>query len=139
LCSIRIVRKVPDLAENFMGSAASLLKEKHHGVLLSAVQLCTELCKASIEALEYLRKVPCCFMNHCGKPLASFLKTIHLVMHGRNIAMILSLLFCITTFVLYVVFIMKQKISCVLVFNNIHKQFLLEYTCKNIANIYIYL
>jgi hypothetical protein len=68
-----------------MGSAASLLKEKHHGVLLSAVQLCTELCKASIEALEYLRKVQCCFMNHSGKPLASFLKTIHLVMHGRNI------------------------------------------------------
>ncbi|TVU12390.1 hypothetical protein EJB05_46031 [Eragrostis curvula] len=56
LCSIRIVRKVPDLAENFMGSAASLLKEKHHGVLISAVQLCTELCKASNDALEYLRK-----------------------------------------------------------------------------------
>ncbi|WVZ82355.1 hypothetical protein U9M48_029623 [Paspalum notatum var. saurae] len=56
LCSIRIVRKVPDLAENFMSAAASLLKEKHHGVLISAVQLCTELCKASDEALEYLRK-----------------------------------------------------------------------------------
>uniref|UniRef100_A0A0E0PU03 AP-1 complex subunit gamma n=1 Tax=Oryza rufipogon TaxID=4529 RepID=A0A0E0PU03_ORYRU len=56
LCSIRIVRKVPDLAENFMGSAVSLLKEKHHGVLISAVQLCAELCKASKEALEYLRK-----------------------------------------------------------------------------------
>nr|CAB3469730.1 unnamed protein product [Digitaria exilis] len=57
LCSIRIVRKVPDLAENFMGAAVSLMKEKHHGVLISAVQLCTELCKASTEALEYLRKV----------------------------------------------------------------------------------
>ncbi|XP_066332823.1 AP-1 complex subunit gamma-2-like isoform X3 [Miscanthus floridulus] len=56
LCSIRIVRKVPDLAENFMGLAASLLKEKHHGVLISAIQLCTELCKASRDALEYLRK-----------------------------------------------------------------------------------
>ncbi|KAF8733084.1 hypothetical protein HU200_015448 [Digitaria exilis] len=56
LCSIRIVRKVPDLAENFMGAAVSLMKEKHHGVLISAVQLCTELCKASTEALEYLRK-----------------------------------------------------------------------------------
>ncbi|KAM0851907.1 hypothetical protein ACQ4PT_052117 [Festuca glaucescens] len=56
LCSVRIVRKVPDLAENFMGLAASLLKEKHHGVLISAVQLCTELCKASKDALEYLRK-----------------------------------------------------------------------------------
>jgi hypothetical protein len=42
-----------------MGSAVSLLKEKHHGVLISAVQLCAELCKASKEALEYLRKVRC--------------------------------------------------------------------------------
>ncbi|KAL5212792.1 hypothetical protein ABZP36_023639 [Zizania latifolia] len=56
LCSIRIVRKVPDLAENFMGPASSLLKEKHHGILISAVQLCTELCKASKDALEYMRK-----------------------------------------------------------------------------------
>ncbi|KAF0933493.1 hypothetical protein E2562_018579 [Oryza meyeriana var. granulata] len=56
LCSIRIVRKVPDLAENFMGLASLLLKEKHHGILISAVQLCTELCKASKDALEYLRK-----------------------------------------------------------------------------------
>uniref|UniRef100_A0A0E0GE96 AP-1 complex subunit gamma n=1 Tax=Oryza nivara TaxID=4536 RepID=A0A0E0GE96_ORYNI len=56
LCAIRIVRKVPDLAENFMGLASSLLKEKHHGILISAVQLCTELCKASKDALEYLRK-----------------------------------------------------------------------------------
>ncbi|KAJ1281505.1 hypothetical protein BS78_04G311100 [Paspalum vaginatum] len=56
LCSIRIVRKVPDLAENFMALAASLLKEKHHGILISAIQLCAELCKASKDALEYLRK-----------------------------------------------------------------------------------
>ncbi|CAA7393697.1 unnamed protein product [Spirodela intermedia] len=56
LCSIRIIRKVPDLAENFMGPAASLLKEKHHGVLIAGIQLCTDLCKASVKALEYLRK-----------------------------------------------------------------------------------
>ncbi|XP_038984040.1 AP-1 complex subunit gamma-2 isoform X2 [Phoenix dactylifera] len=56
LCSIRIIRKVPDLAENFMGPASSLLKEKHHGVLIAGVQLCIDLCKASTNALEYLRK-----------------------------------------------------------------------------------
>ncbi|XP_020593385.1 AP-1 complex subunit gamma-2-like [Phalaenopsis equestris] len=56
LCSIRIVRKVPDLAENFMSPAAALLKEKHHGVLIAGVQLCTDLCRASPEALVYLRK-----------------------------------------------------------------------------------
>ncbi|XP_020599751.1 AP-1 complex subunit gamma-2-like, partial [Phalaenopsis equestris] len=56
LCSIRIVRKVPDLAENFMTPATALLKEKHHGVLIAGVQLCTDLCRASPEALVYLRK-----------------------------------------------------------------------------------
>lgn len=63
MCSIRIVRKVPDLAENFMGPATTLLKEKHHGVLITGVQLCTELCKASTEALDYLRKVNCVLSN----------------------------------------------------------------------------
>ncbi|XP_020407229.1 uncharacterized protein [Zea mays] len=69
LCSIRIVRKVPDLAENFMGLAASLLKEKHHGVLISAIQLCTELCKASKDSLEYLRK-------NCIEGLARILRDV---------------------------------------------------------------
>lgn len=57
LCSIRIIKKVPDLAENFVNPVASLLKEKHHGVLLTAIQLCADLCIISEEALEYFRKV----------------------------------------------------------------------------------
>ncbi|KAL8534094.1 hypothetical protein ACS0TY_010203 [Phlomoides rotata] len=56
LCTIRIIKKVPDLAENFLNPAAALLKEKHHGVLLTGVQLCTDMCKVSSEALEYFRK-----------------------------------------------------------------------------------
>ncbi|XP_075479143.1 AP-1 complex subunit gamma-2-like isoform X1 [Primulina tabacum] len=56
LCSIRIIKKVPELAENFINPAAALLKEKHHGVLLTGVQLCTDMCKVSTEALEYFRK-----------------------------------------------------------------------------------
>ncbi|KAJ0638194.1 putative adaptor protein complex AP-1, gamma subunit [Helianthus annuus] len=56
LCSIRIIKKVPDLAENFVNPVASLLKEKHHGVLLTAIQLCADLCMISEEALEYFRK-----------------------------------------------------------------------------------
>ncbi|CAI0627479.1 unnamed protein product [Linum tenue] len=59
LCSIRIIKKVPDLAENFINPVAALLKEKHHGVLITGVQLCTDLCKVSPEALEYFRKVNC--------------------------------------------------------------------------------
>lgn len=57
LCSTRIVRKVPDLAENFINAASSLLKEKHHGVLITGVQLCYELCTINDEALEFFRKV----------------------------------------------------------------------------------
>ncbi|CAL0311911.1 unnamed protein product [Lupinus luteus] len=56
LCSIRIIKKVPDLAENFINPAIALLREKHHGVLITGVQLCTDLCKISTEALELIRK-----------------------------------------------------------------------------------
>ncbi|XP_057810962.1 AP-1 complex subunit gamma-2-like isoform X2 [Salvia miltiorrhiza] len=56
LCTIRIIKKVPDLAENFINPAAALLKEKHHGVLITGVRLCTDLCKISDEALEYFKK-----------------------------------------------------------------------------------
>ncbi|KAK7307208.1 hypothetical protein VNO77_40067 [Canavalia gladiata] len=56
LCSIRIIKKVPDLAENFINPATALLREKHHGVLITGVQLCTDLCKICTEALEHIRK-----------------------------------------------------------------------------------
>ncbi|CAK9137800.1 unnamed protein product [Ilex paraguariensis] len=69
LCSIRIVKKVPDLAEIFLNPAAALLKEKHHGVLLTGVQLCTDLCKVSAEALEYFRK-------KCTEGLVKLLKDV---------------------------------------------------------------
>lgn len=62
LCTIRIIKKVPDLAENFINASATLLKEKHHGVLLTSAQLCTEMCKASTEALEFFRNVS--FVGH---------------------------------------------------------------------------
>uniref|UniRef100_A0A7N0T865 AP-1 complex subunit gamma n=1 Tax=Kalanchoe fedtschenkoi TaxID=63787 RepID=A0A7N0T865_KALFE len=69
LCSIRIIKKVPELAENFINPAASLLKEKHHGVLITGVQLCTDLCKVSPEALEHFR-------NKCTDPLVKVLKDV---------------------------------------------------------------
>lgn len=57
LCSIRIIRKVPELAENFVSTAASLLEETHHGALITGIQLCIDICKARAEALEYFRKM----------------------------------------------------------------------------------
>ncbi|XAR65049.1 hypothetical protein NMG60_11009005 [Bertholletia excelsa] len=56
LCSTRLIKKVPDVAENFVKPASSLLKDKHHGVLITGLQLCTDLCKVSAEAFEYFRK-----------------------------------------------------------------------------------
>ncbi len=54
---MRIVRKVPDLIESFIDPAIRLLGDKHHGVLISGVKLCIELCQASDVALEQFRKV----------------------------------------------------------------------------------
>ncbi|KAL2641623.1 hypothetical protein R1flu_009210 [Riccia fluitans] len=56
LCSVRIVRKVPDLIEYFTNPAVGLLTDKHHGVLIAAVKLCHELCQNSEAALEQMRK-----------------------------------------------------------------------------------
>lgn len=56
LTAIRIIRKVPELADNFEGPAANLLADKHHGVLIAGVKLATELCTLDHAALEYFRR-----------------------------------------------------------------------------------
>jgi len=40
-----------------MVPATALLTDKHHGVLISGVKLCTELCEGSEVALQHFRKV----------------------------------------------------------------------------------
>jgi AP-1 complex subunit gamma-1 len=52
---VRIVRKVPDLEENFMGLAASLLNAKHHGVLYLQFSSAGILCKDSKDAVQLYR------------------------------------------------------------------------------------
>uniref|UniRef100_A0A7I4AYD3 AP-1 complex subunit gamma n=1 Tax=Physcomitrium patens TaxID=3218 RepID=A0A7I4AYD3_PHYPA len=56
LCSVRIIRKVPDLVEYMTVPATGLLTDKHHGVLVAGVKLCTELCQANELALQHFRK-----------------------------------------------------------------------------------
>ncbi|KAJ3134858.1 clathrin associated protein complex large subunit [Physocladia obscura] len=56
LCAIRLIHKVPDLLENYLNKAISLLSEKHHGVLLTGVTLLIEMCKLDYNAVEELRK-----------------------------------------------------------------------------------
>ena len=45
LCAIRVVNKVPELAESFLDGAERLLADRHHGVLLAAVTLIMRLCE----------------------------------------------------------------------------------------------
>jgi AP-1 complex subunit gamma-1 len=44
---LRIVKKVPDLIENYLGKAKALLVERNHAVLLTGVTLLTEMCSLS--------------------------------------------------------------------------------------------
>lgn len=44
LCAVRILRKVPDMVEDFQDKAAELLQDRHHGVLLAACTLLMEIC-----------------------------------------------------------------------------------------------
>ena len=45
LCAIRIIRKVPELIEEFQNSVTNLLNDKNHAVLLTAVCLIIEMIK----------------------------------------------------------------------------------------------
>jgi AP-1 complex subunit gamma-1 len=56
LCAIRIVRKVPELLENFVARAKSLLNERNHGVLLTGTTLLIELCEVEPSNVDYFRK-----------------------------------------------------------------------------------
>lgn len=53
----RIVRKVPELMEVFVPLTRSLLQEKNHGVLVGAVTLMEEMCRANPDSIPHLRKV----------------------------------------------------------------------------------
>ncbi|CAF0873299.1 unnamed protein product [Rotaria sordida] len=57
LCTVRIIRKVPEQFDVFQNSVRSLLSEKNHGVLLSAITLITEMCEQNHQALQVFRKL----------------------------------------------------------------------------------
>lgn len=63
LCALRVVRKVPDLQDHFVGKAKHLLNDRNHGVLLSAITLVIEMCLHNGETLEEFRPVSREFYN----------------------------------------------------------------------------
>lgn len=44
LCAMRIIKKVPEMQENFLDRAKILLADRHHGVLLCGLTLATDIC-----------------------------------------------------------------------------------------------
>jgi len=57
LCAIRIIRKVPEIMENFVPRIKSLLTERNHGVLLTGISLMIELCELDPSVVKTFRKV----------------------------------------------------------------------------------
>ncbi|CAG8528592.1 2118_t:CDS:10, partial [Acaulospora colombiana] len=64
LCAMRIIRKVPELQENFLSRAKSLLSDRNHGVLLTATTLITEMCLINSETLQTFRKAVPLLVRH---------------------------------------------------------------------------
>ncbi|CAO3669870.1 unnamed protein product [Umbelopsis vinacea] len=56
LCALRIIRRVPDLQENFVSKAKSLLGDRSHGVQITGITLITEMCQQSQETLQIFKK-----------------------------------------------------------------------------------
>jgi AP-1 complex subunit gamma-1 len=56
LCSIRILRKCPELVDNFVERVGTLLGSRNHAVLLTALKLMREICETEPPMVEQLRR-----------------------------------------------------------------------------------
>ncbi|KAJ1561590.1 clathrin associated protein complex large subunit [Cladochytrium tenue] len=64
LCALRIIKKVPELMENFVDKAKGLLNERNHAVLMTGITLVIEMCKQDPEVLESLRPAVPTLVRH---------------------------------------------------------------------------
>lgn len=64
LCACRIIRKEPELIDNFIQLVPSLLNDKHHGVMLAGVAFVTEMCNISDGKRCKLYQTICVFRIH---------------------------------------------------------------------------
>ncbi|KAH8103982.1 Adaptor protein complex AP-1 gamma subunit [Cristinia sonorae] len=64
LCALRVVKKVPDLADHFVNKAKNLLADRNHGVLLTAITLVIEMCQTDPAVLEEFRNAVPLLVRH---------------------------------------------------------------------------
>lgn len=57
LCGVRVIKKCPDLIDNYVDKLDQLLNEKNHGVLLTTVTLVTEIVKTDKKYRVQFRKL----------------------------------------------------------------------------------
>ncbi|EGC34223.1 clathrin-adaptor gamma chain Ap1g1 [Dictyostelium purpureum] len=57
LCAIRVLRKVPDLIENYIPKIKALLSERNHGVILTALTLIIEICEMDSQQIVHFKKM----------------------------------------------------------------------------------
>lgn len=56
LCALRVVRKCPEMAEDFTSLSCKLLDDKNHAVMLTTIQLLTELIRIQPKIKEQCRQ-----------------------------------------------------------------------------------
>lgn len=56
LCSIRILRKCPELVDTFLDRVGTLLGSRNHAVLLTSLKLMREMCTVDSSMIEQLRR-----------------------------------------------------------------------------------
>jgi AP-1 complex subunit gamma-1 len=57
LCAIKMLKKVPDMVDQFVPKAKVLIGERNHAVLLTGMSLTFTICEISPEALREFRTV----------------------------------------------------------------------------------
>ncbi|KZV71540.1 Adaptor protein complex AP-1 gamma subunit [Peniophora sp. CONT] len=55
LCALRVIKKVPELADHFVAKAKNLLTDRNHGVLLTAITLVIDMVQADPACMDEFR------------------------------------------------------------------------------------
>ena len=64
LCAMRIIRRVPDLEENFVDKAKLLISDKNHGVLLCGASLIQDMCEQNFDLVDQFKPLIPTIIKH---------------------------------------------------------------------------